>query len=207
MPSAMPMKLYYVPATRAGRPRWLLEELGVPYELVRLDPKQKENRQPEYLALNPTGHVPTLVDDSAVLFESAAICLYLADKFPEKRLAPAPAAPERARYLQWILYAVTEIEAPVAQIERHTSRLPEEKRLPALVELEKGRLAANLASLRPALVDKEYLFGDWFTAADVMLASVLGWAKVMRLLGDEPVLEAYVRRCVGRPAAKRSRAD
>ena len=203
----MTMKLYYVPQTRAGRPRWLLEELGVPYELVRLDPKRGENRAPPYLALNPTGKVPTLVDGDTVLFESSAICLYLADRYPEKRLAPAIDAPERGRYLQWMVHAIAEIDAPLGVIDRHSSRLPPEKRVPAIVEPEQQRLSGNLAALRVALADREYLFGDWFTAADVVVASCLGWAKFMGLLAGEPALEAYVRRCVARPAAKRARAD
>ena len=201
------MKLYYVPSTRASRPRWLLEELGVPYELARLDPSRGENHEPSYLALNPTGKIPTLVDGETVIFESAAICLYLADKFPEARLAPAPDAPERGRYLQWMVHGIAEIDAPLGVIDRHGSRLPPEKRVPAILEPEKQRLTGNLAALRVALADRQYLFGDWFTAADVMVASPLGWAKGLGLLGAEPLLEAYVRRCVARPAAKRARAD
>jgi glutathione S-transferase len=84
------MKLYFAPRTRAVRPRWLLEELGVPYELVKLDPSKQENKTPAFLALHPFGEIPVLVDGDVTLFESAAICLYLADRFPEKNLAPPP---------------------------------------------------------------------------------------------------------------------
>src|SRR4030095_5349685 len=138
----------------------------------------------------------TLVDGETVLFESSAICLYLADKHLDKRLAPAIDAPERGPYLQWMAHAVAEIDGPLGVIARHSSRLPPEKRVPAIVEPEKQRLSGNLAALRAALRDRQYLFGDWFTAADVMVSSCLGWAKIMGLLADEPDLEAYVRRCV-----------
>jgi glutathione S-transferase len=201
------MKLYYVPNTRANRPRWLLEELEVPYELVRLDVKSAENRRAPYTTLNPLGRVPTLVDGETVIFESTAICLYLADKFPDKKLAPAIGAPERGAYLQWMIHAIAEIESPMATIHRHTRSLPEEKRIPAIIELEKERFSTNLGAVKLALRDKQFLFGEWFTAADVMVAACLGWAKLNGVLAGEPELEDYVRRCVARPAAKRARTD
>src|ERR1700733_14190179 len=86
----LPMKLYFAPRTRASRPRWLLEELGVPYELVRLDLSTQENRAPEFLAVSPLGQLPALVDGDTTLLEPSAICLYLADRSPEKQLAPPP---------------------------------------------------------------------------------------------------------------------
>ena len=89
------MKLYYVPKTRASRPRWVLEELGVPYELVRLDPARAETRSAEHLERHPLGHVPVLEDRGQQIFESGAICLHLADLFPEKRLLPPPGSVER----------------------------------------------------------------------------------------------------------------
>src|SRR5216684_3336120 len=88
------MQLYFAPRTRASRPRWLLEELEVPYELVKLDLSKQESRTPAYLALHPFGEVPVLVDGDVTLFESSAICLYLADRFPEKRLAPSLGSPD-----------------------------------------------------------------------------------------------------------------
>jgi len=196
-----------VPRTRAGRPRWLLEELEVPYELVRLDPAHGDNKKADYLELNPTGHVPTLVDGDVVLFESAAICLYLADKYPEKGMAPAIGARERGAYLQWMVHAVADIDSPISGVDRHTNRLPPEQRIPAVIELERRRFQANVAALRRALAGRPYVLGETFSAADVMVASSLGWGKLLGLLAEEPALEEYVRRCVSRPAAKRSRAD
>jgi len=93
------MKLYYSPQTRAGRPRWLLEEIGAPYEIASLDLKKGEHKQPEYMKIHPHGAVPALIDGDLALFESAAICMYLADKYPEKKLAPALGTPARGEHL------------------------------------------------------------------------------------------------------------
>ena len=201
------MKLYYVPRTRAIRPRWLLEELGAPYELVRLDPARQENKTPAYLAIHPRGSVPALVDGDAVMFESAAILLYLADRFADKNLAPKPSTPARARYYQWMIFAVTELEPHVATFGNHTQRLPEAERAPAVAAAARTRFVENARLVAAAVAGRDFLLGDAFTAADVMMASVLGWAERVGLLADLPDLAAYARRCADRPAAKRARAD
>ena len=201
------MKLYYVPMTRSLRPRWMLEELGVPHELVRLDPKKGDNKTPEYLKLNPTGHVPTLVDGEVALFESAAMLLYLADKHPEKGFAPAVGAgADRAEYLKWIIYAMAELEPGLAAFFAHGIRLPEDKRKADVAAWGKDRAKSAMAPLAARLADREYLVGGGFTAADVLLGSQLGWAKMMGLVEDE-VLGAYLKRVMARPAAVRARAD
>ena len=105
------MKLYYAPQTRAVRPRWLLEEIGAPYTLVRLDMSKGEHKTPEYVKIHPHGAVPALVDGDVTMFESAAICAYLADKFPEKRLAPPVGSPARATYYQWIIYSMATLSS------------------------------------------------------------------------------------------------
>lgn len=109
------MKLYYAPQTRAFRILWMLEELEVPYELERVDLAQREQKSERYLALNPMGKVPTLQDGSVVVAESGAICTYLADKLPEKRLAPAVDALERGAYLRWMFFSVGCIEPAFAE--------------------------------------------------------------------------------------------
>ena len=100
------MKLYYAPQTRAGRVRWMLEEIGAPYELVRLDMSKGDHKKPEYMKIHPHGAVPALADGDLAMFESAAICAYLADKFPEKRLAPPVGTPPRGLYYQWMIYSM-----------------------------------------------------------------------------------------------------
>jgi glutathione S-transferase len=201
------MKLYYVPRTRATRPRWLLEELGVPYQLVRLDTSKKENKQPEYLAIHPLGHVPALVDQDVNLIESAAICMYLADKFPEKKLAPPLGTKERAQYYQWILFAMTTVESPLVTIAMHTRFLPEEKRNPAMLAEAQGRLKEVLGVLENRMQGKQYVVGDHFTAADVVLASNLIWGNGMGQLQGFPTLEDYIKRMMERPAQKKATAD
>jgi glutathione S-transferase len=202
------MKLSYVPHTRAVRARWMLEELEVPYELHRLDPASRENRQPPYLRLNPLGQVPTLVDGDVVIFESLAICLYLADRFPDRGLAPPPGSPERGAYYQWSVFSMVTVEKAVDQVSQHTVRLPQAERLPAMVEAGRARFREAAAVVDGALEGRLFLAGDRFTAADLMMASVLGWGKLLGLLGEGfPRLADYIRRQVSRPAAKRARAD
>lgn len=201
------IKLYHAPRTRSIRPRWLLEEMGVPYELVRLDLGQKEHKRPEYLAIHPHGTVPALVDGNLALMESSAICLYLADKYPEKGLAPAAGTQERGLYYQWMVYAVATLEPPLIQIFQHTVVLPEAERSPkALAEgQEKFRDVARVLS--EALQGKQFLLGSQFTAADVMIGSTLVWASLLGLLADQPTLQAYVQRLQERPACQKAQAD
>lgn len=203
----MPMKLYYVPMTRSTRPRWLLEELGVPYELVRLDVAAHENRSAEYLALNPFGHVPTLVDGDRVVYETLAICLYLADKYYERGLAPPFESPERAPYLQWSIFSVVSVERAVEQVHEQSLWLPEEDRQPRALEKARGTFRDIATVVEQALGEREFLVGDRFTTADLMMGSVMAWARTLGLLAEHPRLELYAKQQTARPAAKRAKAD
>ena len=198
------MKLYYVPYTRASRPRWMLEELGLPYELVRLDPKKGDNKGPDYLRVHPLGKVPALVDGEVTLFESAAIVLYLADK--AGRLAPQAGSTLRAEYYQWILFGVTTLEPPLASVDAHTRSLPEEKRVARVAEEGRVTFAEAARAVEKRLEGRDWLLGE-FSGADVLVGSVLWWARATKLLGGHPILEAYVDRIKARPAWQRSRAD
>lgn len=198
------MKLYYFQQSRATRVRWMLEELGVPYELAPVDMMKGEHKRPEYLAVHPMGSLPALEDEGVNLFESAAIIMQLADKYPEKRLAPAVGTPERGEYYQWILFAMTEAEAPLVTIVQHTRFLPEAERSPAVAERASKRFKAVAAVLEAHLKGREYLLGDSFTAADVVLGGVLFFASRVDQLGDDlPTLKAYSTRLLARPAAKK----
>ena len=183
------MKLYFAPRTRAVRVRWLLEELGVPYELVRLDVSKEENKTPAYLALNPLGELPVLVEGEVTLFDAAAICLYLADRFPERNLALPPGSPERGDYLQWMLFAERTLEPVLADPPR-TAQQPSLDTLLAMIE---ARLAG-----------REFLAGGSFTAADVVMASVLHRVYAMKLLDQHGPLIDYVKGHTGRPASRRA---
>jgi glutathione S-transferase len=195
------MKLYYAPRTRATRPRWLLEELETPYELVTLDLSKHENSTPDYLALHPFGEVPVLVDGDIRIFESTAICLYLADRFPEKHLAPAPGSAERGPYLQWMLFAEVTLEPLVLEQLRNAPLTGEKERELAgqRVQLEKV-----LTVLDTAIGGREFVAGNAFTAADLILASVLHLANRVKLLEKHPRLLELVVRHTRRPATLRA---
>ncbi|MSP63952.1 MAG: glutathione S-transferase family protein [Myxococcales bacterium] len=201
------MKLYYVPKTRAGRVRWLLEELAVPYELARLDIGTREHKQPEYLAIHPHGAVPALVDGETTLFESAAICLYLADKYAEKGLAPAPGTPDRGRYYQWIVYGVVTFEPAMTKIVAETKELPEAERAAAMADRGRTTFAEYSGVVERAIDGRTWLLGEQFSAADVILGAIVVWARSLGLLVDRPGLSAYAKRLSDRPASKRARAD
>jgi len=217
------MKLYYVPMTRSNRPRWMLEELAVPYELVRLDPKKGENKTPEYLAINPTGKVPSLVDGEVKMFESAAIVAYLGDKYGggssasdgrspqgaadgDKKLAPPVGAPERAAYYQWLFFGMTTLEQPVGLYGQHTSSLPPEKRVPHVAEDARANARRALAAVETSLQGREWLLGR-FTAADIIVGGTVLWAFGLKLLEEHPALVEYANRLKDRPAFQRSRKD
>jgi glutathione S-transferase len=201
------MKLYHAAQTRSVRPRWLLEEIGAPYTLVRLDMSKGEHKSPEYMKIHPHGAVPALVDGDLTLFESAAICAYLADKFPEKHLAPAVGTPARGLYYQWMFYTMATLEPPVIEVVLHTVMLPEAERSAAAAEAGRTKFAQVAKVLEQALASRTFILGDQFSAADVMIGSTLGWAQMMGILSGHPVLEAYVGRLATRPAFQRAQAD
>jgi glutathione S-transferase len=202
------LTLYHAAQSRSVRPRWLLEELGVPYEVKRLSLSAGEHKKPEYLKLNPNGQVPTLVDGDLALFESGAICQYLTDKFPEKGFAPPVGTPDRGRYYQWIHYAMSGIEPPAVTIFMHTIMKPEAERLPQLVGPARETLLAAVGVVDQALAGREWLVGDRISTADVMLGSTLVWCSMMGLIDDRtPTAKAYLERIAQRPAYQRATAD
>jgi glutathione S-transferase len=200
------MRLYYVPRTRSLRPRWVLEELGVPYELVRLDPAKGETRTAEHLARHPLGHVPVLDDGGVLLFESAAICLHLADRFPDGGLAPPPGTPERGRLYQWAFFAMTEIEPALVALEAE-HRKPAGGADEGAVEAARARFGSAAGALERALAGRTWLVGSSFSVADVVCGATLLWARGMKLVAGLPAVEAYVGRLRDRPALRRALAD
>lgn len=200
------MKLHYARFTRAARPRWMLEELGLPYELLRLDLSKGDQRSPTHLAFHPHGKVPALEVDGLVMIESAAMVHWLADRHPEAGLAPAAGTVERALYEQWMFYAMASAEPPIEQYFAHTRRLPEDKRDPRLAEDAKGKVRQVADVVTRALAGREHLLGA-FSAADIVLGSVMIWARSMKLLEEFPVVLAWCDRLQARPAFKRAHAD
>ena len=202
------MKLYYSAQSRAVRPRWLLEEIGATYELVRINLTAGEQKKPEYLAINPNGAVPTLVDGDLVLYESAAICQYLTDKFPEKKLAPAVGTPARGLYYQWIHYAMSALEPPAVTLFMQTMRKPEAERDAKVIAEAQTQLAAALKVVDAALEGRDYMLGKEFTTADVMVGSTVAWCQMLGAVGPGTKnLGSYLARLLSRPAQQRAMAD
>jgi glutathione S-transferase len=201
------LKLYHSAQSRSVRPRWLLEEIGAPYELVRVDLAKQENKTPQYKQIHPHGVVPALVDGDLTLIESGAICAYLADKFPAARLAPAVGTPERARYYQWMFYTIGTLEPPLIQVFMHTVNLPEAQRSAAAVAEGRSKFAEIAEVIASNLGDKPFLLGDHLSAADIMVGSTVIWAQLLGLLNDWPVLTDYANRLSSRPAFQRAFGD
>ncbi len=179
------LKLYGGTRSRAAIVAWYLEELAVPYEFVRLDMAAGAHRQPEYLAINPMGKVPALVDGETVVWESGAILLYLADKYGQLPTAVG----QRALVYQWILFSNSTLVQALAQPDKR--------------EQELGKL---LPPLEQILQDQAYITGATFTVADVALASILGFAVQMFGINLQPypALNAYVQRCQERSAFQKA---
>jgi glutathione S-transferase len=194
------MKLYEFAPTRSIRARWTLQELGVEFEAVSVNLLAGEQHQAEFLALNPAGKVPVLVDGGMVLNESIAIVLYLAEKYPEKRLLPADLR-GRAELMRWLLFTTTELEQPLWRITRHTNLYPEGKRLPGEVALAREDFGDMVKVLDQHMVEREFVVGDSVSVADFVLAYTLDWAQILGLLEDLPRLEGYMQRMYDRPLA------
>jgi glutathione S-transferase len=201
------IKLYHSRQSRSVRPRWLLEEIGAPYELVTLDMQKGEHKTPAYMKVHPHGAVPALVDGDLQLFESAAICAYLADKFPEKRLAPPVGTPARGLYYQWMVYAIATLEPPVIDVFMQTAMLPEAERSPAVLAAARKKFGDVATVLEQALGTRPFLLGEQFTAVDVMIGSTLGWAQMLGLLEERKSLQEYVQRLSQRPAFQKAQGD
>jgi glutathione S-transferase len=201
------MKLYYAPRTRAVRPRWLLEELQVPYQLVRIDLANKEQKMPGYLAVHPHGTVPALEDSGEMILESLGICLYLADRFPDKKLAPAPLADGRASYMSWMAYSLGTIEHAAIDLMLHSNGLPAGQRSQVLVERGRNLLDESFAVVSKGLGKNDYLVNNAFSAADVVIGGNLFWLGFMGTPPPQQNLQAYVSRLTSRPGFKRAMAD
>lgn len=186
------MKLYFNPQSRAVIAKWMLDECGVAYETVPIDFTKREHKSPEFLKINPAGKLPALVDGDTKVFEGAAIGLYLADKFTEANLAPKIGAPERGRYLSLMVYSTSQLEPAMGDFLLKVETLAQ--RGWTNFETAKDVIEGELG-------DGPYLFGDWFTAADIMIGSMFIWKRIWGSPPDRPKLEAYVDRLLARPKA------
>jgi glutathione S-transferase len=201
----MPLEIYGVARSRAFRTLWMAGELGLDYRLIKVDFADGGTRRPEFLAINPNGHVPVIDDDGFRLWESMAINLYLAKKYGgDSRLYPQRLEDE-ARAWQWSFWGMTEVERPALTV--LLSRIgPEDRRDAAAAEAAERQLAAPLAVLDAALAASAYLLGQRFSVADLNVASILSWARQARVdLSPFAKAEAWLKACHDRQAARAAR--
>ena len=197
----MSLKLYGNPKSRAFRAIWALTEAELPFELIKLDFTKQENKSTEYLQLNPNGKVPTLIDNGQVLYESPAICVHIADKTPEKGLMPKVGSYQRSLANQWISYCMAELEAHLWLISRHTFVLPEaERKLDVVRPFALKEFNKSMTAVEAQLEKGNYLLGEQFTVADILMAQTLLWAALIEGANiSSPVIQAYIKRCKERP--------
>jgi len=200
------MKLYGFGPTRSLRALWGLRELDADFEFIPVNLLAGEHKHPDFLRLNPAGKVPVLVDGELVIPESAAIVLYLADKYREKGLLPADLA-SRAHVYRWTLFAVTELEQPLWHIAKHTRLYPEAKRLPADIDLAKEEFLAMAAILETHLDGRRFIVGDRVTVADCVTAYLIDWANEIHLIDGFARIGAYLERMYARPTAPQRIAE
>lgn len=193
----MSIKLYFAPQTRSITALWMLEEAGAPYELVRMNIRAPGHPSAEFRQVNPMGKVPALQDDGAGFGETAAILLYIADKFPQAKLAPLPSDPNRGRFLQWLMYPATTIEPAMMEKRRGAE--------PMTTAAGWGDYDRAMAALEGAMTPGQWLFGQQFTAADLYVASSLGFGMMFGMIDKRPAFVDYHGRASARPAYKRAR--
>lgn len=191
------MKLFWCPQTRSARALWMMEEAGVPYERVKIDIRDRSApRDPEFALASPMGKVPALADGEARFADSAAICMYVADKYRQAKLAPAIDDPKRGAYLWWMTFTPGVIEPAMA--EKFTGGKPDRFRSGW------GDFELMIETIEKGLGDGPWLLGADFSAADVMVGSSVYFMKQFGMLPDKPALNAYVERCLARPAYRRA---
>jgi glutathione S-transferase len=191
------MKLFWAPQTRAQRGIWMLEEAGLDYDMERIELGSEESRAtPGFLEASPMGKVPAIVDGDVAMSESAAICLYVADRYAMGTLAPAVDDPRRGKYLYWTLYTPAVIEPAMA--EKFNKTAPNRQRSGW------GDFDLMIETWDDALDEREWILGDQFTAADVMLGSSAVFLRMFEMLPRTRNLGAYADRCMARPAHQRA---
>ena len=194
------LRIYGIARTRAYRALWMAMELGLDFEHLPIEIGDAGARSPEFLAINPNGRLPVIVDDNFVLFESLAITLYLAKKHSAGKLYPGTLEGE-ARAWQWSFWAIAEVDRGVNIWSLHAVRLPPNERDAALRDEALKVIAAPFAVLDTALSKTPYLLGSDFTVADLNVAAVVSRAIDMDLPAT-PNLKAWLTRCLDRPAAR-----
>lgn len=191
------MKLFWALQSRSARAVWMLEELGRQYEMEQVDIRAGDRRDSvEFRRASPMGKVPALIDGDVAMAESAAICLYLADRYSSGLLAPELDDPRRGRFLYWLLYTPAVVEP--AMSEKFNKVAPNRQRSGW------GDFDLMIETWERGLGTDDWILGADFSAADVMLGSSAIFLRLFDMLPASPVLEAYAERCASRPAYQRS---
>ncbi|HAO41845.1 MAG TPA: glutathione S-transferase family protein [Afipia sp.] len=191
------MKLYWSPRSRSFSGLWLMEETGQPYERVLTDISTGAQKTPEFLAVNPMGKVPALKDGDVSIAEASAICAYVADCYPEAKLAPPIGDPRRGKYLQWLFFSPGCIEPALIQI---FTKLDVPSSTAAW-----GSATQVFDVLDAALEKGPFLLGETFSAADIMIGSGLNFAvRLFKMVPPRPSFDRYIDACAARPAFQRA---
>ncbi|HZH12294.1 MAG TPA: glutathione S-transferase family protein [Microvirga sp.] len=197
------LTLYYYPGNASLLPHMMLREIGEPFEMRLVDRSNNAHKSAEYLKLNPNGRIPVLVDGDLVLFETAAIALHLADKFPQAGLAPAPGTRERAEFYKWMIHLTNTPQAEFhAWFEPH-EHVSDKAAAPAVKEAAGERLNRMFDVVSEQLGNKTWLLGECFSAVDLFLFMLIRWGRGMprppRMLSN---LNALAERVIARPAVQ-----
>lgn len=195
----MSITFYTNPQSRGQIARWMLEEVGEPYETVVLD-YGTTMKAPDYLAINPMGKVPAIKHGDTVVTEGPAICAYLADAFPARRLAPAPTDPLRGPYLRWMFFGAGPVETAVTNHYLKWDPTPEQSMMVGY-----GSYGTVLNVLETLVAQGPYLLGESFTALDVYLGSQIVWGVGFGTMEKRPGFEDYIARITGRPAYRQAK--
>ncbi|MEO7276420.1 MAG: glutathione S-transferase family protein [Sphingomicrobium sp.] len=187
---------YTNPQSRGQTVRWMLEEIGAPYEDHILDYATTMKAQP-YLSINPMGKVPAIVHNGKAVTEVAAICCYLADAFPQANLAPPPS--ERADYYRWLFFCAGPVEAAFSNKSAGFEPTPERQRM-----FGYGNFDLAVATLETAIAGRDYIAADHFTAADLFVGAMVNFMLTFKLLDPTPAFTDYARRMTDRPAYRKA---
>src|SRR6201995_2754756 len=191
------MQLYWSPRSRSFTALWLMEETGKPYERVLTDISTGAQKKAEYLAINPMGKVPALKDGEATLAEAAAICAYVAERYPEAKFAPAVGSPLRAKFLYGLFFGPGCIEPAMVQLATKIEMNP--------VSAGWGDAQRVFDVLDAALEKGPWILGETFSAADIVIGSGLNFAvRLFKMVPTRTVFDAYIARCMARPAFQRA---
>lgn len=196
-----PLTFYTNPMSRGRIVRWMLEELGQPYETVILG-YEDSMKGADYLAINPMGKVPAIRHGDTVVTEAAAICAYLADTFPDAGLAPPSGNPKRGPYYRWMFFAAGPVEAVITGKALGLLAPPDKSRMAGY-----GTIEATIDALETGVrAAAPFLCGDQFTAADVYVGASIGWGMEFGIIERRPAFADYVGMLKDRAAYKRAMA-